>query len=137
VNDWRVSPAAVRSAQAAQAAQDAPAPVRPVLARQPAEVRAYRHLALGTGALSGAQIRRMCRKAGVPGHQRAAFAAHVTGLVRAAEFEGWYADWSGVTVAELHRLGRYATPCHCAGPGCEGWRMGHQHDEALAEDAAR
>jgi len=41
------------------------------------------------------------------------------------EFEQRYAERSGITVAELYALGRYALPCDCGEPGCEGWQMAH------------
>ena len=53
------------------------------------------------------------------------------------EYEAAYAARSGVTVADLHRFGRYAEPCGCGGAGCEGWAMGHQHEDALSEDTWR
>lgn len=65
--------------------------------------------------------------------------------VTAAEFEAAYAARSGVSVQWLHHHGRYAERCDCgeverfqgclAGSrdGCEGWAMGHQHEDALAE----
>jgi hypothetical protein len=58
-------------------------------------------------------------------------------VVTAAEFEEAYARRSGTTVAELHRLGRWAEPCDCGDDGCEGWIMGHQHEDALYEDQDR
>lgn len=39
------------------------------------------------------------------------------------EFEAAYAARSGVTVAELHSLGRHAVPCDCGSDMCEGWAM--------------
>lgn len=48
-------------------------------------------------------------------------------------FEYEYAARSGVTVAELHSWGRYAEPCSCDDEWCEGWNLGHQHDDALFE----
>jgi hypothetical protein len=55
----------------------------------------------------------------------------------AAEFEAAYAARSGVTVGQLHQWGRYAEPCSCGEDGCEGWAMGHQFEDAIAEDAER
>ena len=55
----------------------------------------------------------------------------------AAEFEAAYAARSGVTVAWLRYRGRYVEPCYCGDDECEGWCMGHQHEDALAEDEAR
>jgi hypothetical protein len=56
---------------------------------------------------------------------------------RAAEFEATYAARSGVTVDQLHAWGRYAEPCACGGDDCEGWAMGHQLEDAIAEDRLR
>lgn len=39
------------------------------------------------------------------------------------EFESSYAARSGITVAELHSLGRRAVPCDCGDDMCEGWAM--------------
>lgn len=55
----------------------------------------------------------------------------------AAEFEARYAARSGVTVAWLHAHGRYAERCRCGWGMCEGWGMGHQQEDAIAEDHAR
>jgi hypothetical protein len=52
----------------------------------------------------------------------------------AAEFEAAYADRSGLTVDQLHDWGRFAEPCDCGDPLCEGWAMGHQWVEAEFED---
>lgn len=41
------------------------------------------------------------------------------------EFEQGYAERSGLTVQELHEMGRYAVPCNCGYEGCSGWAMGH------------
>jgi hypothetical protein len=57
--------------------------------------------------------------------------------VTAEEFEARYAKRSGVTVAWLHAHGRYAQRCHCGWGMCEGWEMGHQQEDAIAEDALR
>jgi len=57
--------------------------------------------------------------------------------VTAAEFEAAYAARSGVSVAWLHAHGRFAERCGCGGPACGGWAMGHQQEDAIAEDAAR
>jgi hypothetical protein len=54
--------------------------------------------------------------------------------VTAEQFETAYAARSGVTVADLHRFGRWAEPCSCGDEMCEGWAMGHQHDDALLEN---
>lgn len=53
------------------------------------------------------------------------------------EFEAGYAARSGVTVTELHRLGRYPEPCDCGQVTCQGWGMGHQHDDAIFEEEQR
>jgi hypothetical protein len=50
------------------------------------------------------------------------------------EFEAQYAARSGVTVAWLHAHGRYAEPCDCGADMCQGWAMGHQQEDAVAED---
>jgi hypothetical protein len=55
----------------------------------------------------------------------------------ADRFEAEYAERAGVTVEWLHRWGRWAEPCHCAGEYCEGWAMGHQHEDALFENEMR
>jgi hypothetical protein len=52
-----------------------------------------------------------------------------------AEFERRYAERSRITVEDLHRWGRYAEPCECGDPMCEGWQMGHQWEDAITEDA--
>lgn len=57
--------------------------------------------------------------------------------MNAAEFEAAYAERSGVTVEQLHAWGRYAEPCDCGEPGCEGWAMGHQQEDAIVEDEFR
>lgn len=46
-----------------------------------------------------------------------------------AEFEQAYADRSGLTVDQLHELGRRAVPCDCGDDICEGWGMGHASDD--------
>lgn len=55
----------------------------------------------------------------------------------AAGFEAAYAARSGVTVEALRRAGRYPEPCDCGDDLCEGWGMGWQHEDAIAEDEAR
>lgn len=55
----------------------------------------------------------------------------------AEEFEAAYAARSGVSVGFLHARGRYAERCDCGEPECEGWAMGYQLEDAIAEDAAR
>jgi hypothetical protein len=62
---------------------------------------------------------------------------YVRDAMTADEFEAGYAARSGVTVAELHRWGRYAEPCACGEPCCQGWVMGHQHEDAITEDQIR
>jgi hypothetical protein len=57
--------------------------------------------------------------------------------VTAAEFEAAYATQAGLTVEDLHRWGRFAEPCHCGDPECEGWVMGHQQEDALFEAERR
>jgi hypothetical protein len=52
-------------------------------------------------------------------------------------FEAAWAARAGITVAELHRWGRWPEPCLCGYAYCEGWVMGHQHEDALAEDWMR
>jgi hypothetical protein len=39
------------------------------------------------------------------------------------EFEAAYAANSGITVEQLHRLGRHAAPCDCGDDMCVGWQM--------------
>jgi len=50
-------------------------------------------------------------------------------------FEAAYAQRSGITVDELHALGRYAVSCGCGDEACHGWQMVRKsyylHDEAL------
>jgi len=53
------------------------------------------------------------------------------------EFEQAYAKRSGVGVEELHSYGRFAEPCECGEPGCDGWVMGHQWEDAIVEDRMR
>ena len=53
------------------------------------------------------------------------------------EFEALYAQRSGVTVEQLHAWGRFAEPCDCGNPICEGWAMGHQWEDAIVEYEAR
>jgi len=55
----------------------------------------------------------------------------------ADEFEAQYAARSGMTVRQLHSFGRYAKPCHCDSDMCQGWAMGHQQEDAIAEDRER
>jgi hypothetical protein len=55
-------------------------------------------------------------------------------MMDAAEFERRYAERSGLTVGQLHAWGRWAEPCGCGEPECEGWAMGHQWEDAIAED---
>ena len=55
----------------------------------------------------------------------------------AEEFEAAFAARSGVTPEFLHRWGRYAEPCDCGDPECEGWAMGHQWEDAIFEDTQR
>lgn len=55
----------------------------------------------------------------------------------ASEFEAAYATRVGVTVDFLHQAGRYAEPCDCGGPDCEGWAMGHQWEDAIFESSQR
>jgi hypothetical protein len=57
--------------------------------------------------------------------------------VTGEEFEAAYAALSGVTVDQLHRWGRYAERCWCGRPGCDGWVMGHQQEDAIVEDQIR
>ena len=52
----------------------------------------------------------------------------------AEQFEQEYAARSGVTVAFLHAHGRFAEPCECGDPICEGWQMGHQWEDAIIEN---
>jgi len=58
-------------------------------------------------------------------------------MMTAEEFEAAFAAMSGVTVAFLHRCGRYAEPCRCGGYGCQGWWMGRQWEDAIMEDRLR
>jgi len=58
-------------------------------------------------------------------------------MMIAEEFEAAYAAMSGVTVAFLHRWGRYAAPCDCGDSMCEDWVMGHQWEDAIMEDQLR
>ena len=55
-------------------------------------------------------------------------------MMTADDFEAGYAARSGVPVDFLHRHGRYAEACACGEPECEGWAMGHQHEDALMEN---
>jgi hypothetical protein len=59
------------------------------------------------------------------------------GFGDAAEFAAAYAARSGVTAEWLRRHGRYPELCMCGDDDCPGWQMGHQQEEAIAEDAAR
>lgn len=54
-----------------------------------------------------------------------------------AEFEAGYAARSGVSVEWLHKRGRFAEPCDCGEPYCEGWAMGNQWEDAIAENELR
>jgi hypothetical protein len=54
-----------------------------------------------------------------------------------AEFEAAYAARSGVTVEWLHSMERFGEPCDCEEPECEGFRMGHQWEDALVENELR
>jgi hypothetical protein len=49
------------------------------------------------------------------------------------KFEKKYAKDSDTTVEQLHKLGRYATPCDCGEDGCKGWQMGHFEEMTHAE----
>lgn len=53
------------------------------------------------------------------------------------EFEQAYAARSGTTVEALHAWGRFGELCKCGDAGCEGFRMGHQWEDAIIEDSAR
>ena len=53
------------------------------------------------------------------------------------EFERACAERCGVTVGQLHAWGRWAEPCDCDYPGCEGWAMGHQWEDAIVANAVR
>jgi hypothetical protein len=55
----------------------------------------------------------------------------------AAAFAAAYAASSGVTAEWLRRHGRYPERCMCGDDDCPGWRMGHQQEDAIAEDAER
>jgi hypothetical protein len=68
-------------------------------------------------------------------HRLGLVLAHVTAA--RIRFEREYAARSGVTVAFLHAWGRYAEPCTCGQPGCPGWAMGHQFEDAAAQTQAR
>jgi hypothetical protein len=57
--------------------------------------------------------------------------------VTSEEFEAAYAGRSGVSVGFLHSRGRYAERCDCGEPDCEGWAMGHQQEDAIAENAPK
>lgn len=46
------------------------------------------------------------------------------------EFERAYARRSGITVKQLHKLGRYAKPCNCGEEICEGWQITSKQREA-------
>ncbi len=54
------------------------------------------------------------------------------GLTR-EEFEAAYSERAGMTIEKLRYFGRFAEPCDCGYTFCEGWAMGHQHDDALFE----
>jgi len=55
--------------------------------------------------------------------------------ISAAEFEAGYAARSGISVAELHALGRSARPCHCGADDCRGWQMVNAREWADASTA--
>jgi len=61
----------------------------------------------------------------------------VSAPVTADEFATAYAARSGVTVQQLRHRGRYPERCGCGEDGCEEWAMGHQHEDALAENEMR
>jgi len=54
-----------------------------------------------------------------------------------AQFALYYAKCARTTVAELRRQGRYPERCRCGMSYCQGWNMGHQHEDALAENEQR
>jgi hypothetical protein len=54
-----------------------------------------------------------------------------------ARFAANFASRSGVTVERLRWFGRYPELCDCGLPDCPGYRMGHQHEEALFENERR
>lgn len=58
-------------------------------------------------------------------------------IAEAQAFEERYARDSNLTVEVLHQYGRFAEPCDCDYSECEGWRMGHQWEEAIFGDAER
>jgi len=55
----------------------------------------------------------------------------------AAQFEEQWAARAGVTVESLHSWGRWAERCDCGEPGCEGWSMGHQWEDAIVINELR
>lgn len=60
----------------------------------------------------------------------------LTAMMTRQEFEQAYADMSGVTVAAVHALGRYAKRCQCDYEHCQGWQMARvaEYDEYAAYD---
>lgn len=50
------------------------------------------------------------------------------------EFEAAYAARSNVTVERLHAWGRYAEPCNCDDPMCEGWQMTHTDIDTFPDE---
>ena len=52
-------------------------------------------------------------------------------------FEQRYAHNAGITVEMLHSWGRFGETCDCGEDGCEGYRIGHQWEEALFENWVR
>lgn len=57
----------------------------------------------------------------------------------AEEFEQWYAERVGLSVAALRARGREVRPCDCGDVICDGWQMAYIDDDdprrALKEDA--
>jgi hypothetical protein len=45
------------------------------------------------------------------------------------QFTAAYAANSGITVDQLHALGRHAEPCDCGDDMCVGWMMAHDDSE--------
>lgn len=56
---------------------------------------------------------------------------------QANAFAERYAARSGVSVEFLHEWGRYPEPCACGEPGCEGFIMGFQWEDALTAQLLR
>jgi hypothetical protein len=53
-------------------------------------------------------------------------------LIEASVFEADYAKALETSVHDLHGWGRFAEPCKsCDFTGCNGWKMGHQWEEAI------